>query len=166
MSDRAKREAARVLDLIDDGLQAIVDVRAALPGIGANLRFVTLPQKMLDDPRLATISSFITLRDRTIHVSVAQTPEEMRYAIAREIGRFVLHAERMAKPGYDAASKRLGVPRDSDQEEAEVFARHLLATQSKIDGYRHGEGRTSAVIARMLAIPACIAHARLNEAAR
>jgi len=150
-----------VLDLVDLRGPEIVDERRAASLLGLRIQFMRLPDHLMAIPSRARISSFIGAKDGTAYVNVQQDPAEMRFAIAREIGRWTMHREHLDAPGYDGVSVRSGHPKSAEQREAEIFASHLLAPEYRIRHWRSEGSRGSASLGRILGVPATVIQDRI-----
>lgn len=161
MSARAIAEAARVLDLVDIDDHRIVDERRAAGMLGLTIRFGRMPDDLMAIPSHARISSFVQPRTATAHIIVQQEPAAMRFAIARELGRWVLHRGRLDVPGYDKVSVRSGFEMSPEQMEAEVFASHLLAPEHRMRRWRRRGVVGPARLGRILGVPPTIVQRRI-----
>lgn len=150
-----------MFQLVDDGTYGLVNVQTALETVGLRSRFVGFKPEVAGKSDHLRISSFLTTGDRTIHVVADQPAPEQRLAIARELGRWVLHRERLDDPRYRAVSMRIGWDADADQREAEIFACELLAPEAHIRRWRRSIPITYASLGQIFGLPAQTMRTRL-----
>ena len=154
---RAIAAAARIRALITSDPHDMVETIRVAAAVGLRVQFCTLSKT----PEDRDISSFI--HEGRIYVAADQNPIDQRFAIAREIGRHVLHPEKVADPRYDAVSSRHRDHRDPDSIEAEVFACHLLAPEAAIRKWSRTPLRHALQsLSTILAVPADMLIMRLD----
>lgn len=85
----------------------------------------------------ANISGFFYPKEMAIYVNEAQHPYWQTYAIAHELGHYILHEEWTRSEAYRMLlrSKNEGVPDNMREEEANLFAEHLLVPRFMLDKY-------------------------------
>jgi Zn-dependent peptidase ImmA (M78 family) len=148
--------ARRIRALITDDPDRMIETIRIAAAVGLKVVFCAM-QATAED---RDVSSF--LHRGCIYVVDDQHPVDQRFAIAREIGRHVLHADRIGTKGYDAVSSRHRDHRDADTMEAEVFATHLLAPDAAIRKWTRRPLRDGiASLSVILAVPADMLVARL-----
>lgn len=148
--------ARRIRALITDDPDRMIETIRIAAAVGLKVVFCAL-QATAED---RDVSSF--LHRGCIYVVDDQHPVDQRFAVAREIGRHVLHADRIGTKGYDAVSSRHRDHRDADTMEAEVFATHLLAPDAAIRKWTRRPLRDGiASLSVILAVPADMLVARL-----
>lgn len=149
--------AARVRAMLTDDPHVMVETIRVAAAVGLKVQFCTLPET----PEDRDISSF--LHKGCIYVVTDQHPIDQRFAIAREIGRHVLHGDRIGTKDYDAVSSRHRDHRDPDWMEAEVFATHLLAPDAAIRKWTRAPLRAGIhSLSRILAVPADMLRSRAH----
>ncbi len=118
--------AARIRAMMTEDPYEMIDAVRVAEALGLRVQFCTLP----DTPGDRDVSSF--LHHGCIYVIADQRGVDQRLAIGREIGRHVLHADRIGTKGYNGVSSRRRDHHDTDRVEADLFASHLLTTDSAI----------------------------------
>jgi Zn-dependent peptidase ImmA (M78 family) len=96
------------------------------------VKFVTWP------PQYAHVSGYCDFDEHHIAVNAAEPAKRQRFTIAHELGHAILHREiiRSAPNRYNALLRApLGGVKDPLEQEANMFAAHLLVPRNMLDRY-------------------------------
>jgi Zn-dependent peptidase ImmA (M78 family) len=99
--------------------------------------------------------------NRVIYVNSDQPPEHKNYAIAHELGHFLLHPDYVLSPKYQLLLRNtfVGAGKTAVEKEAEAFAAELLVPRKMLDKFR---SKPPEILASLFVAPIEVIRAQLG----
>ena len=158
--ERAKNEALKLLNDFDCKEPPVNPIKMART-LGIKVCSGTFSDKCSD------VSGYFDSKKNMIVINKEEYFPRKMFAIAHEIGHYVLHNEWLLSQKHEILyRKQLGHGKDNNEKEANKFAAHLMAPKFMLDEYYEkiykGYASTS-LIAEIFAVSALMMKIRLKE---